>query len=436
MTCPPRCRRQRRAEQPEILSGRSCDDLPPVSIAKLPRRVYSAFTGPGGGLASVNCTTHAVDICHKDVDFIDCDDGLPDDQPNAYVTCQKPPPRKSPFSDMAEFFRRPSHSPKPEIISIHENNLNNNNIVIDSDPDDGDSKNRNISGRSEYVNSYASRDSLECVVPAWRGEAPSPLSPHPARAPPNAFLQFGDGPLNYELTVPSISSAVEDNLDYGATRSCENICCASSNEKAVSLGGGSLGSLEGIAGGQEEPVILVSCQDSKTGTVNSLIISEASPVTSPVDQNYNPVVIAPNILHQNNRVSPAVTRSTPITPQMNPSLVDQSPHSAPSTPRNYLQGDSGAKHLEPNADSRVPQVSLQQRLLQQSVSQKSQNNRSAGGNLNSANVDTKIDKNSNSNYPSGDLTNEGGLIDHRAKFLTLELVEGCTLSGQLARHTL
>uniref|UniRef100_A0A6A7G5C4 PP2C-like domain-containing protein CG9801 n=1 Tax=Hirondellea gigas TaxID=1518452 RepID=A0A6A7G5C4_9CRUS len=459
-----------RHTQPVILSGRSCDDLPPVNVGRMHRRVYSAFTGPGGGLASVNCGSQALDIPDQNVDYIDQDDGLPDDQPNAYVTCQKPPPRKSPFSDMAEYFRRPSKTAKPPKIgsssitcsssscnrgynnnnsNVNNNSnglLNNNNIFVSEDPIDD---NRGNGGRTTktsgvVANSYTSRDSLECVVPSWRGEAPSPLSPHPARAPSNAFLQFGDSPLNYELAVPTLSTGHLETehqqttcVDYGQTRSCENICSGASptSDENSSLCGGSLGSLEGIGtnlpADVDDPLLLVSCHDSESGTVNSLVLSErtASPTTSPpVDQNFNPLM-KPN---QNDITKPTVSRSTPITPQMNTiTLADQNTQSAPSTPRNDLS--SNEKSTSNNisntlADQKMPQISLQQKLLQQSLANKTANNRSGHSNLNK-NIDSKANRTNHSNNHNGDLTNEGGLIDHRAKFLSLDLVEGCTLSA-------
>lgn len=403
--------------------------------------MYSAFTGPGGGLATVNRRSHAIDITDQDVDFIDEDVDLPDDQPNAYVTCQRPPPRKSAFSDMAEYFRRPSHTPKPDIKALRDQNkssnlLNNNNIVICEDVHA--EENRGVPRTAELVNNYLSRDSLECVVPAWRGEAPSPLSPHPARAPPNAFLQFGDSPLTYELAVPTSSTdQLEDQHqasvppDYGATRSCENICSAASpvSNGGSSLCGGSLGSLEGISSAVavEDNLMLVSCHDSKTGTVNSLMLSDG--ITSPttplaLDQNFNPL----NGGEENTVTlnSPTVTRSTPITPQINSvTYADQNTQSAPTTPRANLLDDNNLVNI--NTDHKIPHISLQQKVLQQSLANKTTDSTRTS---NQSNVNNNIDSSNVSVDHSEDLTNEGGLIDHRAKFLTLELVEGCTLSGQ------
>ncbi|KAB7497284.1 PP2C-like domain-containing protein [Armadillidium nasatum] len=81
-----------RTAQPTIVFGRSVEELPPRSIGKLKRPSFAAYTGPGGGLAAVNRTQPVLETSEPDVDFIDAEDALPDDQPNAYVTCQRPPP--------------------------------------------------------------------------------------------------------------------------------------------------------------------------------------------------------------------------------------------------------------------------------------------------------------------------------------------------------
>ncbi|RXG68188.1 PP2C-like domain-containing protein [Armadillidium vulgare] len=85
--------REGRTAQPTIVFGRSVEELPPRSIGKLKRPSFAAYTGPGGGLAAVNRTQPTSE---PDVDFIDAEDALPDDQPNAYVTCQRPPPPPDP----------------------------------------------------------------------------------------------------------------------------------------------------------------------------------------------------------------------------------------------------------------------------------------------------------------------------------------------------
>ena len=469
--------RETKRSQPKILSGRNCDDLPPIAVGRIHRKVYSAFTGPGGGLASVNPSNHTLDIDDKDVDFIDNDDDLPDDQPNAYVTCQQPPPRKSPFSDMAEYFKKPTA--KPPITSSYRKNrrANASSTTINNNDIDADNNNkllkthvRNVSSSSNKSSGsydhYASKDSLECTAPSWRGEAPSPLSPHPSRAPHNAFLQFGDSPLNYELSVPSFTNemAVSPSdiqsptlqsggsviIDYNSSRSCENICNATSpgshDGECPSLGGGSLGSLEGVGGGEEgveeDSVMLVSCQDSKQRTVNSLVLPErsnnsqskvqsVSPCTPLIDQNSNPLL----------KLVDSHTRSASLSPKLvagdtfllKASLQsDQnlnSTQSAPSTPRNDDPNCCDLLHTNQHSIPSAAQgdhkpVSLQQKIMQQSLANKSASCKISASN--SPNNNNSV----NGTGAASDLTNEGGLVGHRAKFLTLELVEGCTLSGQ------
>ncbi|XP_018014825.1 uncharacterized protein LOC108671765, partial [Hyalella azteca] len=481
-----------RGAQPQILSGRSCDDLPPVRIGRMPCQVYSAFTGPGGGLASVNCIAPTLNISDQDVDFIDEDAGLPDDQPNAYVTCQRPPPRKSPFSDMAMYFRRPSMATKPDIRSIQEDLQSKNNNIIVRD-DSGDDKSRTGLKSSDF-SGKAYGNSLECIVPSWRGEAPSPLSPNLTRAPPNAVIQFGSNPLTYELSIGGTAYA---GVDCSGTRSCENICSAASplSNSCSSFCGGSLGSLEelGVARAQtgNDPV-LFNGNDSKNCAAASLShldgseqstsvpipsvcgalnvtheppFSSASLPTSSylnyisnMDQNFNPVN-DPCI----KKSPPSVTRSNPIGRHiMSPTNVDHSETcSAPTTPRSD-PGDSQVCHPQQSSISLAPtelptkkhqenravsQTPLQQKLLQQSIASKSQSrisnsnlnnnirNSHGDSNLNSSHIVNSNDINfspackANNNVVGSDLTNEGGLINHRAKFLTLDLVEGCTLSA-------
>ncbi|KAF2365697.1 PPM-type phosphatase domain [Trinorchestia longiramus] len=494
-----------RAAQPEVLSGRSCDDIPAVQIGQIPSHVYSAFTGPGGGLASVNCVAPSLSTADKDVNFIDEDVDLPDDQPNAYVTCQRPPPRKSPFSCMAEYFRRPSLSTKKEIKTIQEDiNNKNNNILVsdDSIPD------KNSAGfkSSEYDSGYRYRNSMDYVIPAWRGEAPSPLSPNPARAPSNAYLQFGVSPLSYELAVPDDLQREQQrqpqrpSVDYGATRSCENIWSASSpsSNTGTSFCGGSVGSLENMSPGEEaviqnsllfntvnsigNPLRLdYQCNvekssriaaSSRTGLSNVNSSEPCHPLNSPaptvssygnqtamLDQNFNPIMsnshshsspiksypigshfVPPNLVDD---VSSCSAPTSPIPASRNNILV---PCSAAQQPQSVINISSAPAEI-PSGISPEPRthLSLHEKLLQQSITNKTHKSFSnVGNNVNSNNDISKRngcceDDPKNNTTPSNntnntglanpDLTNEGGLIDHRAKFLTLDLVEGCTLSA-------
>lgn len=58
---------------PDILSGKTCYDLPVKEIHKLSTKVVSASTGPDGGLTLVNRRCKPFDLADADVDFIDED---------------------------------------------------------------------------------------------------------------------------------------------------------------------------------------------------------------------------------------------------------------------------------------------------------------------------------------------------------------------------
>lgn len=86
-----------RGVQPAIVYGRTCEELPASTLHHPSSQVLAAFTGPGGGLASVNRRGHPpLQRDEPDLDYIDADDAVSDAQPNAYVTSQKPPPQPDP----------------------------------------------------------------------------------------------------------------------------------------------------------------------------------------------------------------------------------------------------------------------------------------------------------------------------------------------------
>ncbi|ROT72201.1 PP2C-like domain-containing protein [Penaeus vannamei] len=89
--------REMRGVQPDIVYGRTCEELPSRKLRRPRPKVLAAFTGPGGGLASVNRGGHPpLQRDEADLDYIDADDAMSDAQPNAYVTSQKPPPLPDP----------------------------------------------------------------------------------------------------------------------------------------------------------------------------------------------------------------------------------------------------------------------------------------------------------------------------------------------------
>ncbi|KAK8387343.1 hypothetical protein O3P69_018130 [Scylla paramamosain] len=246
-----------RGVQPTIVYGRSCEELPSRPLRTPRPQVLAAYTGPAGGLTSVNRGGHPpLQRDEADLDFIDADDATSDAQPNAYVTSQKPPPRKTPYYDLASYFRKREPEAKGQ-------------------------------GGEGGVRSGSSDDSLDREAPSWRGEAPSPLSPNPGRAPPSAFLQFGDGPLNYGLRLPR-----------GEDGCCLNGVGAGSGgdgSDAVSGGGSDIGGggaysntdrcWQGDAGGTDMmEAVLVSCRDEGGGQVVNQLVEPQ------LDQNLNPLI--------------------------------------------------------------------------------------------------------------------------------------------------
>ncbi|XP_027218748.1 uncharacterized protein [Penaeus vannamei] len=351
-----------RGVQPDIVYGRTCEELPSRKLRRPRPKVLAAFTGPGGGLASVNRGGHPpLQRDEADLDYIDADDAMSDAQPNAYVTSQKPPPRKKPYADMAAYFRK--RDPKSP---VHKKS-------------------------STGVSEGRSMDSLDCEVPSWRGEAPSPLSPHPGRAPPAAFLQFGDGPLNYGLTLPSqVDGGANDGSGYGnsgvgaSSFSCNgyersdssfaNI--VESSAKASQQDGGCAAAWVGSTGerintdnlGMMEAV-LVSCRDEGGGTVNQLLVH---PAPCPgLDDNLNPVMAAET-------------------------------------------AETGAQVTNPTLDNWTHESETQGASVTDNVDSACEN-----GNYNPENAAAD---------DGSVAANEGGLAGQRAKFLTLDLVEAGALA--------
>ncbi|XP_071528606.1 uncharacterized protein [Panulirus ornatus] len=272
-----------RGVQPAIVYGRTCEELPSRPLRPPHLHIVAAFTGPGGGLTSVNRGGHPpLQRDEPDLDYIDADDATSDAQPNAYVTSQKPPPRKTPYADIAAYFRKRDTKSPP------------NKKACDG------------------VSGGHSVDSLDCEAPSWRGEAPSPLSPNPGRAPPAAFLQFGDGPLNYGLTLPpdsgggSNDGCANGNSGVGASRnSCSDYERNNSDVNNIESNGGTMQEGSYDAGGWSSTgsagksinidnlgmveAVLVSCRDEGGGTVNKLMMQPTMCPT--LDDNLNPLIM-------------------------------------------------------------------------------------------------------------------------------------------------
>ncbi|KAK7079668.1 hypothetical protein SK128_015386, partial [Halocaridina rubra] len=366
-----------RGVQPDIVYGRTCEELPSSVLRHLSPKVLAAFTGPGGGLASVNRGGHPpLQRDDPDLDFIDADDAAPDAQPNAYVTSRKPPPRKTPYADVAAYFRK--RDPKSPL------------------------RNRTL----DTVSGGRSMDSLDCEAPSWRGEAPSPLSPHPGRAPPTAFLQFGDGPLNYGLTLPPADTGggtSSDGCAYGSNGVGANRVSCSFNERNDSSSysdnhvNGSADRRQMLEGscdmnlwasnnsstgerihtdnmGMMETV-LVSCRDEGGGTINELVMQPS--MCAALDDNLNPLV-----------------------------MVDDPPLQGKNTILDNRTCASDVHHHQQQQVIEVLTDNAEERL-------------SENGNYNpeSEHLPSYVKEVDN------DSSISGGLASQRAKFLTLDLVE-------------
>ncbi|XP_064093432.1 uncharacterized protein LOC135206119 isoform X3 [Macrobrachium nipponense] len=398
-----------RSVQPAIVYGRTCEELPSSSLRCPSAKVLAAFTGPGGGLASVNRGGHPpLQRDEPDLDYIDADDATSDAQPNAYVTSQKPPPRKTPYADVAAYFRK--RDPRSPL------------------------KQRAFDG----VSGGRSMDSLECEAPSWRGEAPSPLSPHPGRAPPTAFLQFGDGPLNYGLTLPPdvATSATDDAADGGgATDGCAfgsngvggasrnsysvnervpggyvvnhsngsvveigemfgvNHSCETNNSWVSINGSGSGGMMSVDPRIQQTDnmglveTVLVSCQEEGGGTINELVMQPATTTTTTttsasLDDNLNPLIMVDTKSHVLSQ-----SKSIPLDNRTCPSGTTQS--DAVVTDNADRTCENG--NYDPKENGHHPD-------------------------------DSEEEEDDEEEEEEGD-TSTCGLASQRAKFLTLDLVE-------------
>lgn len=71
--------RHLKRNQPEILFGKCCYDLPMKKVAKLSKVVLASHTGPAGGLLQVNRKQKPFEYLDLDVDFIDEDYGGSDE---------------------------------------------------------------------------------------------------------------------------------------------------------------------------------------------------------------------------------------------------------------------------------------------------------------------------------------------------------------------
>ena len=118
----------------------------------------------------------------EELDFIDASDVSSDAAPNAYATSQRPQGRK------------PNPYAADVIAAYFQSRQEMNKRKMKEKAQGGKGKEMRIS--------EGSRED-ESDVPSWRGEAPSPLSPNPGTTPAAAFLRFGDGPLNYGLSLPN-----------------------------------------------------------------------------------------------------------------------------------------------------------------------------------------------------------------------------------------
>ncbi|KAK8749208.1 hypothetical protein OTU49_015732 [Cherax quadricarinatus] len=232
-------------------------------------------------------------------------------------------------------------------------------------------------------------DSLDCEAPSWRGEAPSPLSPNPGRAPPAAFLQFGDGPLNYGLTLPpdsdgdgsnngcangnngvvgasrnscsgyernysDIVSDVESNGDIMQVGSYDAGGWSSSDSTGHNINTDNMGMVEAV---------LVSCRDEGGGTVNKLMMQPA--LCPKLDDNLNPLIMVDN---------PVQGTDAPLDNQTFDSDSQSNPTQTDNADRSYENGNNNPDISPPDDDLPCE-------------------------------------------------ANEGGLASQRAKFLTLDLVE-------------
>ncbi|KAG1685812.1 PP2C-like domain-containing protein [Nymphon striatum] len=69
--CPPLRYREVKREHPDILFGKSCQELPVHDISKLSKEMFAACTGPKGGLTRVNRGGRPIKTDDPEVSFID-----------------------------------------------------------------------------------------------------------------------------------------------------------------------------------------------------------------------------------------------------------------------------------------------------------------------------------------------------------------------------
>lgn len=341
--------------------GRSCEELPSRPLRAPRPHVLAAYTGPAGGLTSVNRGGHPpLQRDEADLDYIDADDATSDAQPNAYVTSQKPPPRKTPYYDLAAYFRK--REPEAE-----------------------------GQGREGGVRGGSSDDSLDREAPSWRGEAPSPLSPNPGRAPPSAFLQFGDGPLNYGLRLPRGEDGCCLN-GVGAGSGGDGSDAGSGGNSDGNGGSGTYSNTgrcwQGDAGGTDlVEAVLVSCRDEGGGqVVNQLVEPE-------LDQNLNPLITLHTAVLDN---------------QTNDNHTDHPLHD------NHTNNQLDDNHTDQRPDDNQTVA-----LCENGNYTAEEGNPVDGNDEGEGEDDTTL---------GGDI--EGNLASQRARFLTLDLVEAGLLAGQ------
>ncbi|XP_076060120.1 uncharacterized protein LOC143036532 [Oratosquilla oratoria] len=521
--------------QPEITYGKSCEELPSRDIGPMSSKVMAAFTGPGGGLTSVNKAQRTVDIDDPDVDFIDNDDATSDSSPNSYVICQKPPPRKNPFGDaiIANYFKRVDtleranlatsngHKPAPcPFCPIHghqASSSSSSNATASSckqspvrsscnsvsprssqepggigaaaaDGGAGEGASPRTSPEGGAKSSYRclcgrqSLDSLDCDVPSWRGEAPSPLSPNPSRAPKGAYLQFGDGPLAYGLALdpPGVASSTSES---GTPRTAVNAAsCDSSgggggddvidreNVSSTGYGGVSVESsirsngcsssgssssrqrtrtttprprshMDNGSGLGFDPsdadnandAVLVSCSDLERNAVNNIMVSssqlEVLKDTMLVDSNLNPLILVENPGDLERQYAEACKTKR----------RNRRPKGESSTTSNGVESSRNSTYVESARNSTCLDSARNSALVDVEVHQNADDHAPGSSSSSGAPKDSINGENAR-RRPEGEevveesavLTNgndSGGLASQRHKFLTLELVEGGDLAA-------
>uniref|UniRef100_A0A1W7R9Y8 PP2C-like domain-containing protein CG9801 n=1 Tax=Hadrurus spadix TaxID=141984 RepID=A0A1W7R9Y8_9SCOR len=194
---------------PDILFGKSCYDLPIKEIAKLSKKVLSAYTGPTGGLTQVNQKQRAFDSSDPDVDFIDEDyvsscDNIPTLIKDDKGLDKHPTPKKTNLERDTEI------SVNGDIISALING--NSNCFPDNDEEIAGIKNWNRP--SDY--SYGIATTLYERHPVTRENAGNPIADSFAicMRENSAILALADGVNWGEKSCLAARCAVHGCMDY------------------------------------------------------------------------------------------------------------------------------------------------------------------------------------------------------------------------------